>query len=411
MDAVKAVVKNRIKVETAELKKIIDLWTNIHVPVIQQYQQNVADENTFFNFHELIETCLGLNLKANTNSNKILQYCKDKLQNSLEYLNNLFDESVWAKAVGLFIAHIPNGKNHARLHYVGHLKNLITISNEARRLKLIDLLVMQYHHLSTKTNYIDFAYTELIFSLPDEYKLFYKYLTVFNPVSYQHKYNLRLIGLLIENKQWELAEVNCKNQLSTNGRDQYDGLYLDSLRLIYKVTNNEKSLLPVLEKLFPFLFNFDDFMFVYERIANDDERKKWRYKMLEKAKRANSRKAEDFCFQLADHERKYKTMFEYLRNCSYQNILKYFQHLAATDSRMFLTTLLDKQDDYHYFSEDNPQNTDKEIFPQLYASILSIYNPKNLMDAIQKAENNRWAFNRNRFISYMKKQLQGNSTQ
>lgn len=404
VDAVKAVVKNRIKIETTELKKIVDLFASIHAPVVKQYHENLADEKLFLNFHELINTCAGFNLKTTAGSNKIYKYIEDLLQNTIEPLNNLYDENAWDTAIGFFIKHIPYDKHEVRLYYAAHLKNLAAISSQTRKMKLIDLLVKQYSRIFTQNMSNGISYTRIIFSLVDEHKLFDKYITVFKPIRYQNEYNLKLIELLADNKEWKFAEKYCLEQISNNARDEYDVPYLALLKLIYTLTKNENSLAPVLEKLLPYTWNFEDFMFLNNRITHDDERKKWRAKILDKAKRAGRGKAIDFCFQLADHEKKYTKMFEYMHRCSYENILRYFEPLAQTDKALLLKAILDKTDDYFYSGSD-ARNAEAEIFPQLLAALLRIYTPEYLIAAVKKAESNTWHINRNRFIIYSKENL------
>ncbi len=50
-DAIKVVASNKKNVDVTQLKKLVELWTQVLEPVVQQYLGNVPGEKTFLNFH------------------------------------------------------------------------------------------------------------------------------------------------------------------------------------------------------------------------------------------------------------------------------------------------------------------------------------------------------------------------
>lgn len=81
--AVKAVIKSKKNIDPTQLKKLIDLWSDIHAPIVKSYHANVANENSFLNFHTVIEGCLLFQANINTNTNRIGKYAEGLLQQSV----------------------------------------------------------------------------------------------------------------------------------------------------------------------------------------------------------------------------------------------------------------------------------------------------------------------------------------
>jgi hypothetical protein len=73
-DAVKAVVKNRLKLEVSEVKKIVALWTDMHNSIVANYGADVTDEKAFLNFHALVESCVEVQSKVHTTYDGINKY-------------------------------------------------------------------------------------------------------------------------------------------------------------------------------------------------------------------------------------------------------------------------------------------------------------------------------------------------
>lgn len=404
LDAVKAVVKNKKTIDPTQLKKIIELWTDIHAPIVQQYQAGMADEKQFLCFHALIENCIILNAGLNINSKKIPGYIGMLLKNTTEALANIYDETLWTAAVGYFVQHITSKTGIIRMHYLQHLQNIISISNEQRRNQLIDTIVKKYQQAPS-----DAGYSERVFSIVEQYALFKKYSNFFKPIPWSNDYNEKLIGLLIENKQYALAEKYCLEQIKGNYREEYNIPYLEMLKQLYKSSGNEKGLANVLSQLFPYTFHFEDYLYITARMTDEEEKKKWRTKMLSKARNASrnyNTGAIEFCFELANHEKKYNKMIEYIDSYSpYILIHKYFEPMAAIDKTRLLKALLDKREDLFWGMKTENEEVEDSVFSLLYTALQKHYTADYLKAAIKQSEKNIWYSKSNRFIAYAKKSL------
>jgi hypothetical protein len=184
-DALRAVVKNKKNIDLTQLKKIIELWTDIHAPIVQQYQAGAADENLFQCFHALLECCLGIDVKLNAKSKKIPSYIDGLLKGSMETVVNIYDEIAWAAAAGYFVKHIPT-KHSVRIHYLQHLENIISVSTEKRKHHLLDEIVKQYSKSEPERMAHGSSYTQKVFSMVEQFGMFQKYHTVFKPVEWSN---------------------------------------------------------------------------------------------------------------------------------------------------------------------------------------------------------------------------------
>ena len=407
-EAIKAIVKNKKNIDPTQSKKLIELWTEIHAPVVQNYLANIADENSFLNFHAVTETCCLFQLKININSNKIPKYIEGLLQQSVEYLNNIYAEETWATATGYYIKYIPDGFDKIRMHYLLHLKNLVSFSNEERRKKLVELLAVQYKK-SNADNILNGAqYTKIIFELVQEYKLSSEYCHLFQPIRYDNDFNTKLIRLLIQFNHIDLAEKYSRQQIAQNFREEYNIPYLRLLKEIYSLQKDEPKLANVLVELFPHTYDFDDFIHIYTKMQGDEEKKKWRTKILSKARNAsrnNIIEATEFCFKLLAYEKKYMKMIEYIDEYTpHRIILQHFEQMVLSDKARLLKAIIEKRESYYWGIGKNDPEDDKNYFPAFFAAMLKHYTAVYLKAVIKNTVNTKLHYSLNKFVIYMKRE-------
>ncbi|MFT4154313.1 MAG: hypothetical protein QM629_10910 [Parafilimonas sp.] len=404
VEAARSVIKKKKNIDLTEVKNVLSLWKQVHAPVTEAYGANTGDEDLFLNFHALMEACLNLIATFKFPGTKPVKYVEEILQQQVENINNLYSEEVWEKATGYFINHLINEKRTVRMHYLIHLKNIITIAGEPRRKKLADRLIKQYAQYNPEHPVNGTAYTETLFGIAETFNYSNEYLTVFKPVRFNNAYNEKLINLLIQNKQYRLAEKYAIQQTEGNYREDYNIPYFLLLKKIYKEQPDEAKLADVLYALFPHTFDFEDYLFITSRM-NEEEKKKWRTKMLAKARHNSgyNKAAMEFAFRLSDHEKKHKKMIEYIDSYTpYTIILRYFEPMALVDKNGLLKKIFDRGNSYSRYDEEN----DEQHFIALYALMLKHY-PKNFLQAaVKQRESDPWFFRRNDFAEYIKNELQ-----
>lgn len=408
-EAVKAVVKNKRNIDLTQLKKIVELWEEVHAPVVKAYEADVADEKAFLNFHALLESCHAFHLKIQTNSNKIPKYAEGLLQRTAEAIDNLMTTKSWTTATGYFIEHLTSGHYTFRLHYLQHLKTLADISNEERRASLLERLATHYTRNKKELYSDDSQYTRILLDMVKAYGHFAQYHTLFKPIRYDNDYNIELLRLLMDLNELSLAEKYCWQQIEGNSREEFNLPYLELLKEIYTTRSDEDNLARVLASLFPRTYHFEDYLFIYDRIADEEEKKKWRTKILTKARQAAQSynyAAAAFCFQLMDHEKGYKKMIGYIHSTtSYSLILPYAEPMILTDKAGFLQALLTKYDSYGWTLGYEKFAADRDCFLTLMEVVVKHYTASVVKDAISSVKKSRSYFQPNRFVEYLEKNL------
>ncbi len=409
-EAVKTVVKNKKTIDQTQLKKIVALWEDIHAPILKQYQAGTADENLFNSLNALINCSMDIHLKLQINSKKIPAYIDGLLKKCVEIIAAIFDDAAWAAATGYFVHQIPDNNGSVRFYYLQHLQNIISVSSEDRKKILIEEIVKLYTKVKPYNMAYGAAYTQKVFDIVEAQGLFENYYTVFKPAQWSNEYNEKLIALLIDIKQYELAEKYCHAQIAINYREEYNLIYWILLKKIYLLTKNENGLADILSKLFPYTFGFDDHLFITARMKDEEEKKKWRTKMLTRARNMsgyNNQGAITFCFQLADYEKQYKKMIDYIDgHTPYVTILQYFEPMALTDKTQLLLAILRKQDEWGWGINKRVEEDTDEIFPALYQLMEMHYTALYLKAVLTKENSSRYSFSRPaKFIEYMMGEL------
>ncbi|TFF36867.1 hypothetical protein [Mucilaginibacter psychrotolerans] len=406
-NAVKAAGCNKKNVDASQVKKLVELWAEVLKPIVDHYYLGVMDENAFKNLHTMLQCCYQFQFGINTTSVRITKYLEAILKDSETPINNLQNDEAWYRATGFFINNLFEGKNEVRMYYLLHLQAIINAAGTEKRGKLIAALAGQYKKVKPDALLNGDHYTKVIFGLVNDNNLFPVYYDMFKPIHFENGFNEKLIALLIENNHTELAEKYCNQQIKANYRDEYNVAYFKLLKQIYTASTDEANLANVLTQLFPYDFNFDDYLFILARLQ-PDEQKKWRTKVLTKARNTShgpDTRALEFCFKLMEHEGNYKKMIDYIESKTpYRLILQYFEPMVAADKAKLLNALVRKSDDSWFYSEMR-QKEAEDFVPQLFELAKKYFSTDYLMLLIKEQEKNRYSNKLNNLLAYVKKQL------
>lgn len=406
INAVKAVARNRKKLESGEVKKIVDLWAEVHGSIIAQYYAHVTDKESFLNFDALAGACNEVLLSVNTSGNKLNKYLEDLLLKTIEPLHNLQNEDAWDIATGYFIERINDVHFNLRDYYLSFLTQLQDVSSNERKEKLTHKLVKQYVKSKPAQLNTGHNYTFSIFHIVKNSGLFGKYFDLFKPVRFQNEYNDDLISMLIEHGYLKLAEKYCLEQINGNYRQEYSLNYLGHLKEIYVIDKAPQKLAEVLTRLIPQTFDFTDFLTVYEQMEGD-EKKKWRMKILTRAGHMASynKDAMLFSFRLMDYEQNYKKMIDYIGSYTpYSVIVQYADKMALVNGNGFIRQLMNKSDNTWFGSQE-----EKEMQAELFLQILNIlrkhFSLSELKLILRQFEKTGRYYRANNFVDFMKENL------
>ncbi|MBL7726402.1 MAG: SWIM zinc finger family protein [Dinghuibacter sp.] len=416
--AVHSVVKNKKNIDQTLLKKILDLWADIHQPVLEKYIQNVTDAEYFKLLKTIVQQSTHYRYYFNINTNKFDRHAEKYLNGTVNTINNLQNEEAWKNVVQMFYNCFTDEKNQFCPIYVRHLFNILDVSAPARKVFIFDLLAR--FSVKHKGNPF-FWYKDYIkgfFIQATEHGYFEQYYQEFVPYFGEDEYNIPLIKKLIETGKTAHAEKLCNEIIALNTREGYNVPYWLLLRNIYEQENDHAGLLAVAGHLVKYTFNFDDFLLVDGAIINEEQRKKNRTKIFTSARNGrspflNERKL--FCFQLLAHEVKYNKMFDLVEHFStYEIVLMYFKQLFNHDRARLLAALINKRSDhdmYFFGSYDEKianREREGEMVKQLAEQLVNHYDKKILDGAFGSKINERYYFNKSELVEYYVKHYMKN---
>lgn len=354
-DAVKAVLNTRKKADVSEIKKITDLWKQVHAPVLTQVYQHLPDLTNFLNFHHIIISIEEIQQKLKTTGTRINKYIETLLADACDHLVKIADDAAWLTVTGYFAERIMETPFSIRVTYLSFQTNHYAKLSPDRKALLIPKLFEYYAAIGANQVYDADKFTQTMFDMVVDAGLFNKYYKLFKPIRFNNEYNFELISSLVATGYLSLAESYCIEQIKGNFKEEFNLMYREFLVEIYTVQENDDKLAGVLKDLFPLTYSMKDFQFVYTRITNEAEKKNWRGQMLARARQAapHNPLAAMFCFQLMEVEQNYKKMIDYIEDGTpYAIIAAYAEKMVLIDKFAFLKAVVSKQD--NFFEPDEP---------------------------------------------------------
>lgn len=409
-EVVKAVAGRKKHLEKSEIKKVLALWTDSLQPIVNEYQDNVSNENAFLNFHFMLDTYLSYDFAptAYTNNSQSGKFVNDILQKQIAAITGLQAENTWDIAVTYFIRHLRINNNGIRNHYLYHLHDISEISDDERKIKIAEKLAEQFQHDAAKKLPEDPHYTKTVFGLVTGGGLFAKYGQNFKPIKFDNAFNKQLILLLIKYNDLKKATQYCLDQIANNYNHGHSILYYQLLKKIFLILNDEEGLMKTLPLLVQYTFDFEDYLYVLNKLP-EEERKKWRTKILAKARNQPHEfktEAIKFYFKLAEIDATYKKMIDYISSETPNAvIIQYFEPMFAAEKDKFLLRLLEKSDRniWNMASTDDP---DRDLLPQLCQLLIKHYGSDYLKLAIIQLGKNPYRYGRdNELVRFIKQQL------
>ena len=404
LDAVKAVVKNRKKVEVGEVKKIVELWEGLHQSIIEAYHAQMADEQSFLCVHALLDTCNEVRDRLTTSSTRFIKYRDTVLQKLVLPFNQLKNEAYWDIATGYFASKILEENYFLRIHYLTFLAQLNERTNPERQQRLTKALVADYLKIDPEQFYDGRKYTSLIFDMVILSGMFDEYYAFFQPIHYYNDYNLALIDNLIEHGMLPLAEKYCIQQIEANSNPEYNEPYLYYLIQIYEFENDEYRLAWVYKQLLPITFDFTTYVYVYSYTVDEAEMAVFRKTMLAHARKAASYDyaAMAFPFHLHDFENEPAKMINYVdTNATYGIITRFADQMAAVNKEGLLKNMCNKRDNIQDASQEGSEVL-QELFYDLLHILLKYFTAEELKFAATHTGRNSYYVVPNLFVEFLR---------
>jgi len=411
-DAVKAVINRRKKAETSEVKKIVELWSELHRPLIENFCAEPTNANYFAQLHAIVDTVYMYRYRIATNSKRFESYLKQVIDQITPVVSIIQDDESWNICIGYFASEVfMEMFRELRKDYVNLIINNFNSGSSARRALIVKHIMNIY--LSRKQDNLADAMelSHLSLRMAFANQQFAEYKDWFRPVRHAYLYNLNIIDGLLELGDLKKAESICLDQIGQNTNSEYNSGYNARLRQIYGQTENRNGLASVIARELLKKPNFEDYLFVEEKSTDDEEFRKWRAQVLANARilARFDKTSADFSLALRHHEGNWKGLISYIDEyADYDSILLYGSESLDFLPALFLQKLTEKLDSYRdrTLSDDNPEKLDP-ILEDLYQLCVSKYGVEPLQKMVEQ-QVNRFRSWVNLFVAYAGRKLMGN---
>jgi len=404
--AAKSLIKNKKKLEQLEVKKIIELWEEIHKPIVNQYLENASSASSFRLFHSVLKAVLETTQSWHTTGNKVKKYIENLLKASVEAILALHQPAPRQKAFLFFVEEIGKADSPLRYWYLDEILQKLSVLEVDTQKVLIHRLMDATNRLQkNKYSYQDILVVKMLMVI-SAYDMFAEYNGSFDYIVYKNEYNQLLVNELIQIKKLDRAEQICIQAIESNYQDAYSLPYYDLLKEIYKASGNQKGVRELAEKTLSVTFDFADYKMVYEAIPEGEAKVKLRNRLFTKARSTYTEESENFIFELIAYEGKYKKMIEYIRSATpVQMITKFMEPMAKTGKFELLKAIFER--DKERCSSYRYEEEDAQLYPEITRALLICYDPEELRLGISSHKNSRLhGFNsRSILADYLKNEL------
>ena len=413
--AVRSIVKNKKTIDNTMLKRIFELWADIHKPVLEQYRSDVSNENNFELIKVIISESLYYKGYFKINTIRFDKYVEDILHSNANAISQLENPETWKNTVNSIINSFLDERKMLFSHYVRQVYSILAVSDEDKQSFIFEKLKGFALEHKTNSSFWYFDFIRSLFYKTVEHKVFEKYSSLFFTADWQNEYNMALIGELIKIREYKTAEAFCNKCIAGNYNEEYSVPYWGLLKEIYLATDNKPQLVNVCRLLLPYTFSFDDYLTIVENTPSEEEQKKYGTKMFNAARRVGGKlyfRCMEFCFRLLNYEKKYLKMIGLVQTYStYHLLIEYFDPMFAADKVRLLKALIEKTDGsyYIYLTEEivKRQSEDEKLAITLLQMMLSKYDYIFLEAAFKAKINDRMVYSKNRLVMCFQKECLG----
>lgn len=399
-DAVKSVVKSRRRIDKSEVKKIIDIWRQIHKSVLDAYRENPAGKSQFEALSGLLEFTIVFNHDFGSGNSEINKYSVSVIQSAEEALLGL-PEAEWNKGLAGFLEVMASKESRLSYFFMTRLLNLYSKCEVSRK----ELLLNQIMH--GFTNYLKACgqhkneYLRAVLPyLSESDGSFLKHFHLFEPMRFEPDYNEMLVNKLLAINEVSLAEKYCLNVIVSNVSEEYNYPFYELLKAIYSAIGNRDKLLKIKKLLLPFTFSLEDYKQILISLNNIEEAVNFRKKMLSKARYAYTPQAANFVFDLFLDEGDFKKAIKSINAYTpFVRLLEHWNSLLRADRKEFLRLILTEAN----LDIDEQGSDDYErICKMVMTKMLETIEPEIIKWAVKQYDSSWRDYP---FINYLKKNL------
>ena len=367
-NAIKSVIKNRKSIETAEIKKVLDILDVTLKHVIDYCCSDLTDKDKFEVMLFMIDELFDFDNRMYNSSVKIQRYIEKITKEIVDFVSSINDEIIFQKITDLYFESILNHDisnineanfKHIQLLYHENINSDIRKKYYAQKIQ--NFIVNAFFNKIKYNTKIDFYAIQVLF----ENNLFATTYQYFKPVKYENEYNLSLIDKLIAVNKISEAEQIATSQIAGNYYIEYNLPYWQRLKLIYNSEKDALKLWNILIKTVPLEFNFQDFLYVKD-LMRDTDFIKYKSDLLERTRQNLSKniQAPIFYFNVLADDGNFKKILESISEYTdYDLVFDYKEDLYKEDKILFLLAICKIEDNnMHNIKEFNIEYRQKLVF-------------------------------------------------
>jgi len=410
-NSLRAVINKKNKADAQEVKRIVELWSDLHQSILERYRAEPTNEVYFLQFNAIIDACSFYEERLNTTSKRISSYIKQVIEDVSAVITTTRDNDAWQKSLNYFVKEIFLRDYGFRRQYLDLIATLFDSSETGRKSIIVELMVTLYEENASASQQDRNHFLQHFFRLVILNNQFQSYKHLFLPIRHALSYNLRLIDTLIAGEDFETAEVYCVQQLKENTNDDYDLEYHARLIAIYKTFGDEVKLAGILKLQLLKIPDFIDYQFVSLHRSSDDDFNHWRNRVLANARQMAyyDSNAAAFSLALLESEGNYARLIDYIdEKIDYQVISRYAPALILKAPQRFLEKLMSRMDNHEdrNWHQYEPE-TLNDCLKDLYTLLLKHYSVETLTLITKKGKSTyrNWS---NLLVNYLNQRITKN---
>lgn len=339
-DTVVSVIGKRRKVETSEVKKIVQLWEKSLIPFWDYLALNIGNEKVIELFSAVYNGVTSIEYQT--------LYTGTRFKKFIDISNT---------KIAMFVAQIESDIQWVKLTDA-YWSKMWTLGNEQGG--MLDLLVLMYQSsspdrkrlLSVKIEHLlkenlregyhmSLPVDEFFLDALIENEMFEANMDYFFPRHWEARYNLKLIEA-VKPLDPERAIAYCNLVIESNARSEYNDPFLDILEELYTLNGDLNKLAQIKMYKFGAYPNFADYEFIVENSEDEQLNKKFRTNTLTMLRNGMSYDyaAGQLYFEILKREENYSKMLDAIDyRVGVKLLLHVWNDLYAYDKLRFLRAI------------------------------------------------------------------------
>jgi hypothetical protein len=404
-DADKATIGTTKRPDKRLIAKLINIWRDVHAPIIKSYGEDPTDENAFDCYYAIIPAVLKSADKHRAYGATIEQYAIDILGGTSKVIAGIEDAESWNRVINFFIAKVAIGAPE-QLPVFNFLANLTHTIEQAgkvddqRKTTLIRSLLNKFRQSSDYYKQAVPEYNVRLLTLALSANVFDEYAHLFVPLPYLADYNLSLFETLVQHGKTDTGIKMLWQLVESTNYQRANLLYLSLLTKHYKSNGNEDGLVRVLKASLPITYNYKDYVFLASKVG-ELELESLKSKMMQGVTNQLHQQPHvfEFAFNIFGEQAMFDKMIRALdKTPALRIVVPWFESLILYDKDGTLKQMLGYKDAYAHSRNSDQSEIQEQAALKLAELTLKHYGKDHLRHQLSPYQRRFGQFPVNQYI-------------